>query len=472
MVVFRYVYIGVVFFVGMSLDRRLREGVLSRRDVLKLGLSGLAGLVLACETTRPPNGGPGNGDPDPGNGTAPGGGPLFVPAGVSASEYGSSLPFDISAYDSNAPGVFTVDEMSLVDVLSDLHRDGVGVSVLQGIVDRFHTVGPVIPHAVRRSYEEYKKDREFDSELVFGASTIGVHDPHQMLPVWSLPSRWADPSFVPDGFDPVIDDPPTGFPINYAVNRVSGPDWLNEDRSRLLSGLKLFAGVEACNVGENILNVSSMNMNLYRGLDDDSPTGWEVLWRDVSLPTLPGAHVTVEDIFIERRGPFEHDRANVRFREHVHPYDRSLVDTPWLEHSLGHVTPGELRYFSKDDFSFSEGDVVGASDVSLRVTPFMPAYLLDFLMTGPPTFGAGYDIVVHPSMMDDPEFARAYSSGSIPSLFGGIGPVRGSGKRVVDVMMADFYPEGIQVRPVQPRYSQNLKVYAPCSVFAGEPTIR
>ena len=117
------------------------------------------------------------------------------------------------------------------------------------------------------------------------------------------------------------------------------------------------------------------------------------------------------------------------------------------------MVPGRVRHFSREDFAFSVGDAVTPDDVRVFVNPHMGAFLLDYVLLGPAEFGVGYGN----------EFFAVDDA---------IGPRRGSGKRVVDVTMARFYPEGIQARPIQPRYSQNLMVYAPCSRFSGEPATR
>ena len=396
--------------------------------------------------------------PDPGVGLDPSDPrPLFVPAGVSASEYGASLPFDISAYDSNAPGVFTVDEMSLVDVLSDLHADGVDVSVLQGMVDRFQTVGPVIPHAVRRSYEEFVKERVFDSELVFDASTIGIVDLHQMLPAWSLPGRHADPDIAE-----VLSESPTSFPINYAAESISGPDWSDPSAGAFLGYLKKFAGVDECNGGGRGFASSTLKMNMHReAAAPDSVIPPEVLWHEVSLPTLPGSFVRVRSIFVERRSHYiDHHRANITFREYVHPYDRSLVDTPWFDHLLSHVAAVKEPVWipsggdPADVFAFAVGDVVTPDAVSLYLTPWFPAFLLDYILMVPGDYGVGYGN--EHFAVEDP-----------------ISPLRAglSGRRIIDLLAGRFYPEGVRVLSVQPRYNQNFLIQAACG-FAGGPSIR
>ena len=79
----------------MSLESRLRSGSLSRRDVLKLGVSGLAGLVLAAcgGSSRPPNPLP-DPTPDPTPDPDPSYDPTLPPenpSGMSAVQYWDSI---------------------------------------------------------------------------------------------------------------------------------------------------------------------------------------------------------------------------------------------------------------------------------------------------------------------------------------------------------------------------------------------
>jgi hypothetical protein len=419
----------------------------------KKTLAALTLLLASCTNTtiNPPT--PPINPPEPP--THPIHGQLHQCEKTTAKEYQEqhNLPFNITPYDTNTPECFTTDEKTLVQTLQDLHAKGVETETLQQIINRFTTVGPIIPHAVRRTHQEYTKEKEYDPELTFNATTIGILDLHQMLPAWSLPSRWHDPNIIPPGQDPLFIEPLTNYPINYNTNRPSGPDWLNET-PEMLSGLKKFEGIEECNVGENILNVSSINMNLYRGLDPNSPTLGEIIWHEVTLPTLPGALVMVSEILVELRTiPYEHNSANIGFKQHIHPYDRTLVDTPYLEYRLTHIKPDKVRYFNTEDLGLTLEQKVNPEDIKFYVNPHMPAFLLDFTVLAEPDFGKGY--------------GNEHFTTEEP-----IGPARGSGKRVIDIMMARHYPEGIQILPIQPRYSQNFKVYSPCSGFAGLPDER
>ena len=429
----------------------------SRRVLRPLAVGGLSAL-LACNGPSGGNGVPPLG-PDPN-------GPSFECVGESAAEYGSGLPFDVSSYDSNAPGCFTVDEKHLVDVLTDVYdrevsgRDidpgdetAITAGTLQGIVDRFVTVGPVIPNAVLLSYEAFVVDREFDPELEFDASTIGSLSLHQMLPVWSLPSRYADPGVSA----PLITESPTDFPSNPHVERISGLDWSDPSDPDFLGFIKKFTGIEECNVGGRGILSSTIKMNLYRGFDSTSPVApYELLWYEISLPTLPGAHVTVHDIFVERLSSIiDHERANITFREHIHPYDRTLVDTPWRDHRLSHTTWSKNPLLIQAGIPppFAVGDEVTPSDVSLFVTPYMPAFLLDYILLVPENFGVGYGN--DHFGMDEP-----------------IGPLRPNGYRAAEVLGAQFYPEGVQNRDVRPRYNQDNRIIAPCTSDSAEPSIR
>jgi hypothetical protein len=294
--------------------------------------------------------------------------------------------------------------------------------------------------------------------LEFNAGTIGVVDLHQMLPVWSLPGRRADPSISDD-----LVESPTAFPINYAVGRISAPDWSNPSDADFLGYLEKFEGIDECSFGGRGLASSTLKMNLHRDFDPDSPTLMEVLWHQVSLPTLPGAYVTVKDIFVERLPQYvDHHRANITFREHVHLYDRSLVDTPWRDHVLSHVTEVQSPLWVPEGsgidpatvFTFAVGDSVVPSDIELYVVPWMPAFLLDYTLEVPSDFGVGYGN--EHFAVDDP-----------------IGPERGgfSGNLLVDLLAGRYSPDGVRNLTVQPRYPQNFLIQASCGPGGG-PSIR
>jgi hypothetical protein len=418
----------------------------------KKTIAALTLLLASCTNTtiNPPT--PPINPPEPP--THPIHGQLHQCEKTTAEEYQEqhNLPFNITPYDTNTPECFTTDEKTLVQTLQDLHEKGVETETLQQIINRFTTVGPIIPHAVRRTHQEYTKEKEYDPQLTFNATTIGILDLHQML-AWSLPSRHADPEIYHPLGGKILDQPPTNYPINYQTGIVSGPDWLNTT-PELLTGLKKFEGIEECNTGENILNVSSINMNLHREIDPNSPTHRELLWYEATLPTLPGALVMVSEILVELRPlPYEHNSANIGFKQHIHPYDRTLVDTPYLEFRLTHTMPDKVRYFGIDDLSLVLNQKVTPEDIQLYVNPYMPAFLLDFTVLAEPDFGKGY--------------GNEHFTTEEP-----IGPARANGQRVIDIMMARHYPEGIRALPIQPRYSQNNMIYAPCTIFAPLPDKR
>lgn len=398
----------------MSLDDRLRSGTLSRRDVLKLGVSGLAGLVLAScgDVNRPPVLDP-TPDPDPVPDPDPSYDPTLPPenpSGVSASEYWSSIGghpgVDVSRI---VAGSEDNSVAWFLDWLSDridnplsgpLFSGSVGMTpeVAQSYVDRFGRFGNISGQA-RLAIETYFDARDALTQTVdqrdggpfvhpdayVSGWDVGVYYPHFGI---SRPGA-SDDLWYPIAFDsePQI----TGLPRN---DRFLGvrfadlnpePNMSNAELDKIDNWLSL-TGWDACrrNVTQDFPdNAPGFSTVIEAGYADSLPGGLPY------LSALPWPMV-VDEI---RAFP-----GNTQLHLKATQIDRAVWDADHMYLIVAHLAQSPVRYegWSYDpEFGVpAVGQIIppimnGARTVIASVSTQLSSRFDDARLLAPPGFGAG-----------------------------------------------------------------------------------
>jgi hypothetical protein len=356
----------------MSLEDRLRSGLLSRRDVLKLGLAGLA-LISCGGVNKPPIIDP---DPDPDPDYDPTL-PPQNPRGMSAVDYWSAIGghsgVDVSRIRAGSEDNSVAWFLDWLNVRMQAPVSGPRFSgsigmvplVAQSYVDRFGKFGNLSDQA-RLALETYFDARDKLTQTVdlrtggpfvhpdayVLADDVGLWYPHHGITspgedgdVWypiAHDSRPEDTGLLPNprflgvAFTDLNPEPNTSVMEQDAVDNWLSPDW------------------DSCswNVTQDYpSNAPGFSYVVDKAYADSLPGGLPFLsafpwsWRVESVIAYPG---------------------NTQMRLKATQIDRALVDAQYLVMSASHLGPSPIRY---DGWEYD--DDFGVPAVGQLIPPMM-----------------------------------------------------------------------------------------------------
>lgn len=349
-----------------------------------------------------------------------------------AADYAASkgLTADVSPYDTNADGPFTDFERRVIDVLAQMRQDGFSTQKIQAFVQAFPNVGQLTAWAMEKSYAAYTAEKQYDSALVFTPQTVGWVDLEGILPDWSLPSSEVTRA-QNQGLAPL-----TNFPVNSQADAPGLTDWSNLTAGVTSTFLSKFHGCTTLSGAEDVVNTGGGDLSFIFTSYTNKPT-------HQVFASLPGeGQVSILTYPMADENGVNHTDSTIGVSYRILRNDRSAFDAPLARFAFAHVTPEnppDHYDYTAYGYQNSTNDAWIESETELGVVDkrLGSTFELDLSIYAPSDFGFGPYLPRNGDVTSDP---LAY---------------------VLDFFAAEDYPAGKQPRIVQPKYNQDIRVFAP-----------